>query len=321
MGKKKNHRAPVPKNAKTAHRRSTHTPQNLSKHPPTKSKNSHQKQYQQKATPIVPYGPSSKILLVGEGDFSFSVSLLTHHLSPAENSPDGDSDGDELNIDEGGVYNGLDSCNPAGGGEGSGAHLIATSYDTGAVLLEKYPQAAEKVKLLQERGVTVLHGVDITRFDKLPKMLRKRKGGFDAVGFMFPHVGGLSTDVERQVKSNQGQFFLRARSVIKSQLQIIVLTLFCTPHRAPPWLFQIHKIPSHAHRHCRYNALRRHPLRSLGHQIASQIHGLPRPALVRIPVLCVSRLQARSNPWKCRGSRWSMEGGGKKGEDVCVRAR
>lgn len=286
MGKKKNHRAPVPKNAKTAHRRSTHTPQNLSKPPPTKSKNSHQKQHQQKATPIVPYDPSSKILLVGEGDFSFSVSLLTHHLSPAENSPDGDSDGDDLDLDESGVYNGLGSCNPVGGG----ANLIATSYDTGVALLEKYPQAAEKVKLLRERGVAVLHGVDITRFDKLPKVLRKRKGGFDAVGFMFPHVGGLSTDVERQVKSNQGQFFLEATSGMKSQLQIIVLTLSCAPHRAPPWLFQIYEIPSCTHRHCRYNALRRYPLRPLGHQIASQIHRLSHSALFRVPVLRVPRL-------------------------------
>lgn len=89
----------------------------------------------------------------------------------------------------------------------------------GDVLLEKYPQAAEKVKLLRERGATVLHGVDITRFGKLPKVLRKRKGGFDVVGFMFPHVGGLSTDVGRQVKSNQGRF-LKARSERKKQLWI-----------------------------------------------------------------------------------------------------
>lgn len=316
MGKKKNHRAPVPKNAKTAHRKSTHTPQNLSKPPPKKSKNLHQKQHQQKATPIVPYDPSSKILLVGEGDFSFSVSLLTHHLSPVENSFDGDNDGDELNIDEGGVYDGLGSCNPIGGG----VNLIATSYDTEVALLEKYPQAAGKVKLLRERGVAVLHGVDITKFDKLPKALRKRKGGFDAVGFMFPHVGGLSTDVERQVKSNQGQLFLKATSGMKSQLQITVLTPSCTPHRAPPWLFQIHEIPSYIHRHCRYNAFRRYPLRPLGHQIASQIRGLSYSAFVRIPVFRVPRLQARSNPWKRRGSRWSMEGRGEKGEDVYIRA-
>lgn len=75
------------------------------------------------------------------------------------------------------------------------------------MLLEKYPQAAGNVRLLKERGAIVLHGVDATRFDKLPKALRKRKGTFDAVGFMFPHVGGLSTDVGRQVKSNQGEWF------------------------------------------------------------------------------------------------------------------
>lgn len=114
----------------------------------------------------------------------------------------------EDNLDGAGIYNGLDSRDLVGGGKGGGANLIVTSYDAEVALLEKYPQAKESVKLLRERGATVLHGVDITRFDKLPKVLRKRKEGFDAVGFMFPHVGGLSTDVGRQVKSNQGQFFL-----------------------------------------------------------------------------------------------------------------
>lgn len=202
MGKKKNHRAPVPKTAKTAHRKFTHTHQNLSKPPPTKPKNTHQKKYHQTVSPTIPYDLSSKILLVGEGDFSFSVSLLTHYLSPAHSSLNGDSD--EVNLDEGGVCNGIGSYDLDGGKEGRGANLIATSYDSGAALLEKYPQAAENVKLLQERGVTVLHGIDITKFNKLPKALRKSKDGFDVVGFMFPHVGGLSTDVERQVKSNQG---------------------------------------------------------------------------------------------------------------------
>lgn len=206
MGKKKNHRAPVSKTVKTAHRKSTRIHQN-SKPPPIKQKNT-QKQYQKTVTPTIPYDPSSKILLVGEGDFSFSVSLLTHHLSPIQNSLDGDSEDDELNLDEGGdVCNDIGSCDPDGDGRGVGAALIATSYDARATLLGKYPQAAENVEFLQGRGVTVLHNIDITRFEKLPKVLRKSKGQFDVVGFMFPHVGGLSTDVGRQVKSNQGLFY------------------------------------------------------------------------------------------------------------------
>lgn len=206
MGKKKNHRASMSKTAKITHRKSTRIHRNLSKPPPIKQKNT-QKQSQKTITPTIPYDPSSKILLVGEGDFSFSVSLLTHHLSPIQNSLDGDSEGDELNLDEGGGVCNIGSCDPEGDGRGAGAALATTSYDTRAALLEKYPQAAENVKFLQARGAMVLHNIDITRFDKLPKVLRKSKGGFDVVGFMFPHVGGLSTDVGRQVKSNQGLFY------------------------------------------------------------------------------------------------------------------
>lgn len=207
MGKKKNHRAPVSKTAKTTHRKSSRMHQNPSKPPPIKQKNT-QKQYQRTFTPTIPYGPSDKILLVGEGDFSFSVSLLAHHFSPIQNGLDGDSEGGELNLDNGdGVRNDIGSWDPDGNGRGAGAALIATSYDAKAALLEKYPQAAENVGFLQGQGVTVLHNIDITRFDKLPKVLRKSKGEFDVVGFMFPHVGGLSTDVGRQVKSNQGLFY------------------------------------------------------------------------------------------------------------------
>ena len=32
-----------------------------------------------------------------------------------------------------------------------------------------------------------------------------KKGGFDRVVFNFPHVGGLTKDVNRQVRHNQGQ--------------------------------------------------------------------------------------------------------------------
>ena len=45
---------------------------------------------------------------------------------------------------------------------------------------------------------------------KLERVLKGEKGekGWERVVFNFPHVGGKSTDVNRQVRYNQGTFFL-----------------------------------------------------------------------------------------------------------------
>jgi len=48
----------------------------------------------------------------------------------------------------------------------------------------------------------VLYGIDATKLDKGGKEVRR--GGFDRVVFNFPHVGGLTKDVNRQVRYNQG---------------------------------------------------------------------------------------------------------------------
>jgi 25S rRNA (uracil2634-N3)-methyltransferase len=192
-----------------------------------KDKNHHQKQQSQKQSappkpkpkskapalhpkpsPIVPFGKEDKVLLVGEGDFSFAASLIKHH----------------------GVR-----------------HLTATSYDGEKELLEKYPQAGENVEAVRSTSGTVMHGIDATKMHKV-KAIKKRKGekkvvqeekdedgdegeeweeeweeekneergkttnqdgtaGFDVIGFMFPHVGGLSTDMDRQIRANQGEYF------------------------------------------------------------------------------------------------------------------
>lgn len=81
--------------------------------------------------------------------------------------------------------------------------------------MEKYPQAAQHISALEEEEeVKVLYGVDGTRLQKGGKEVRK--GGFDRVVFNFPHVGGLTKDVNRQVRYNQGKFsltFLHRRKI------------------------------------------------------------------------------------------------------------
>ena len=83
------------------------------------------------------------------------------------------------------------------------AYLLATCYDSQTVLLEKYPQAASLIADLEvEKNVRILYGVDATKLAKAGKEIRKRR--FDRIVFNFPHVGGLTKDVNRQVRHNQG---------------------------------------------------------------------------------------------------------------------
>lgn len=85
--------------------------------------------------------------------------------------------------------------------------LVSTCHDSETGLGEKYPQAADHVAALRaEDGVRVLCGVDATRLGKVGGGGKEiGKGGFDRIGFNFPHVGGLTTDVNRQVRYNQGE--------------------------------------------------------------------------------------------------------------------
>lgn len=127
----------------------------------------------------VPFGPYDHILLVGEGDFSFTKSLVEEH-----------------------------GC----------ANVTATSFDTEEEVLKKYPTFSDTRDALTSLTppVPLHHGVDATKLSsyKVLKCQRDEQeeeddeaaaaaSGWDTIAFMFPHVGGLSTDVNRQVRSNQ----------------------------------------------------------------------------------------------------------------------
>ncbi|KAL2866317.1 25S rRNA (uracil2634-N3)-methyltransferase [Aspergillus lucknowensis] len=167
-------------------------------------------QQKQHTRPIVPFRRRDRILLVGEGDFSFARSLATYHRCKT---------------------------------------LLATCYDSKETLYSKHPQAEKNIADILASSASssssskperdeqqqqhsnspiVLFSVDAKKLGTpagggrdirvgFPRNIKKRPawvkgdrvmetnqgGPWDMICFNFPHVGGLSTDVNRQVRANQ----------------------------------------------------------------------------------------------------------------------
>jgi len=101
-----------------------------------------------------PFGASDRILLIGEGNFSFAVALVQHPPAPLDHLPP--------------------------------ANITATALDTEEECHIKYPDAEQNVRVLREKGTRVLFGVDATRLEKTSAL----KGEvFDRIVWNFPHAG------------------------------------------------------------------------------------------------------------------------------------
>jgi 25S rRNA (uracil2634-N3)-methyltransferase len=110
---------------------------------------------------IIPFSPTDKILLVGEGNFSFTRALTVD--PPATSN----------------VTASLEFLPPG--------NVTATAYDSEEDCYGKYADAREIVAGLRQKGVEVLFCVDATKLEKLSSLKGRQ---FDKIVWNFPHAGG-----------------------------------------------------------------------------------------------------------------------------------
>lgn len=128
--------------------------------------------------PFIPFDTDDKVLLIGEGDYSFALSIVENQL-----------------IDP--------------------FKLVATSFDTFEEVKQKYPEVAEaNLEALKEYGVNLIDGVDATKLIKTLKLTENPKKQpknaklfenyrLNLILFNFPHVGKGIKDQDRNIQQNQ----------------------------------------------------------------------------------------------------------------------
>lgn len=104
----------------------------------------------------IPFNSTDRILLIGEGNFSFTRALVSHPPAPLEFLP--------------------------------AQNVTASAYDTEEECYSKYPDAEEIVKSLRMKGADILFGVDATKLEKCTT-LKGRK--WDKIVWNFPHAGEM----------------------------------------------------------------------------------------------------------------------------------
>lgn len=128
---------------------------------------------------IMHYASSQKILLVGEGDFSFALCLARAF--------------------------------------GTAYNMVATSLDSLEMLGKKYSNGVENVRELEERGCIVLHGVDATKMSQHYFLSTQRFDrviyNFPHVGFMFPEGSVCQIKLNKQLVKG---FLMNAKLLLMS---------------------------------------------------------------------------------------------------------
>lgn len=149
----------------------------------------------------VPFSRFDRVLLVGEGDFSFAASLTTNHDVGAVTATSFDAL-DELKAKYSDIETALKQL-----GAGPETDTSPTEDDEAWAGFSDTGDSGDGVQDLSPGKVrpkiSVLHGIDATKLSTSHRNLLKAHSPFSKIVFNFPHVGGLSTDVNRQVRANQ----------------------------------------------------------------------------------------------------------------------
>ncbi|KAL3489448.1 hypothetical protein BJX62DRAFT_154441 [Aspergillus germanicus] len=165
-----------------------------------------QQKQQQNRRPIVPFRRRDRILCIGEGDFSFAHSLATHHrcknlLATCYDSQEtlyGKYPQAEKNIAEILAVSSSHKSNDEKQQQNTSPKVI---FSVDAKKLGSPSGGGKDVRTgfpRKEKKRPAWRKEDPTRCKRA-----SAGGPWDMICFNFPHVGGLSTDVNRQVRANQ----------------------------------------------------------------------------------------------------------------------
>ncbi|KAI9623728.1 hypothetical protein H4Q26_014457 [Puccinia striiformis f. sp. tritici PST-130] len=127
---------------------------------------------------------NDRVLLVGEGNFSFTVTLLTDFSHP-------------------------------------GRLITSSTIDSKETVLKKYPDSAEILEILEKNGVRILFELDGCKLNEDKRIKKMKTNKFDKVIFNFPHIGGSVADQDRNIRANQIlilRFLRSSRGAAKKKL-------------------------------------------------------------------------------------------------------
>ncbi|KAF5138641.1 25S rRNA (uridine-N(3))-methyltransferase [Metarhizium anisopliae] len=211
----------------TLHARPNTTP---SKQAPKKPRQQQQQQQQQQhEAPVIPFHPEDKILLIGEGDLSFAASIIQHHGCGDVTATVLEQDHQELagkypSVDDNiSVITGRRKAQQDREADEAGNTDDADDDDDKST--DSHGEAPKDTGFpsASHSNNRLLYNIDAT---KLPASLTRPV--YSTILFNFPHVGGKSTDVNRQVRYNQEllvSFFGGATRALRPGGSIVV-TLF-----------------------------------------------------------------------------------------------
>ncbi|KAI3639192.1 hypothetical protein MIR68_002722 [Amoeboaphelidium protococcarum] len=165
--------------------------------------------------------PSSRILLVGEANFSFTQALLRLMTSDVKaydtrrkrkHAIDGsDMDSDVDYNDQSDLQLDIDTSEKFG-------LIVATTLDSEEITREKYPDLSSIMSFIEERSeqvdCSVVFGVDATDAQKVKSFIPKTQR-FDKIIFNFPHVSCGISDQKQNILANQRLVYAFLKSCAK----------------------------------------------------------------------------------------------------------